>query len=109
MPLKDVGAHSEQLEINENSCDGEKTRRYYRRMNRIVNYLNGKYSELDPGEKADIASNCDITSYPFYYDKDNIYNSDSESVTASPRNQEDDNDFKFNCPYSDNSFNNLYK
>ena len=95
--------------IKESEDSRQQTRRLYRRTNRIINNLNLKYSELDAGEKAEIAMDEDRSPHPFHYEEDTIYDSDRDTPVGSPRRKEDDPDFQFDCPYTDATYDNTYR
>ena len=94
--------------IVESSESRAKTRRYYRRMNRTINYLNSKHPDLDAGEKAQISNDLPSDSHPYFYHSDYIYDSDSNSITDSPPRAPDPDSY-FDCPYTDNLKHNKYE
>lgn len=97
----------EEPEVRESRLYRQKNRRLYRRLNRIINHLNKKHPHLDSGEKISIASDPELSSYPYHYDPDLLYVSDHESVTHS--DNEEDTDLLFGCPYSDDTDANQFR
>ena len=97
--------------IHENKCEREYTRRQYRRINRILNHFNNSasYSHLDPGEKYDMATDPEYCDGKFFYDEDSFHEHDSESIPGSPKTNDADPDFQFNCPYTVATDDNKYE